>query len=428
MVGFQPLPTTLASWLEYISAQHPQAIAMGLARARTVAERLGIRASGPVITVGGTNGKGSTCAYLERILATAGYRVAKYSSPHLQRFNERVRVNLAEVTDSELMEAFAAVEAARHAGETIALTYFEFATLAAFWLFQSAQLDVWVVEVGMGGRLDTVNILAADVAIVVSVDLDHMEFLGPDRESIGFEKAGIFRAGRPAIIGDPNPPVRLLEHARDIGALALTIGHEFGFERQEKQWSFHSPRGRRHSLPVPALRGPYQLANASCALAALDALADRLPVAQQEIKRGLLEVELPGRLQVLPGRPTLVLDVAHNPHAARVLADALGTMGFYEQTFAVFGMMADKDIASVIQTLSGRVDHWLTVDLPVARAANALALADAIVKAAQAAATPYASVAAALGAAEARAGPNDRILVFGSFHVVGAALDALGRR
>jgi dihydrofolate synthase / folylpolyglutamate synthase len=416
---------SLGDWLDYISRQHPEAISMGLARSQTVAARMGIRIDCPVITVGGTNGKGSTCAYLERILATAGYRVGKYSSPHLQRYNERIRLDLSEASDASIVEGFNAVEAARHHDERIDLTYFEFATLAALWMFQHAALNVLILEVGMGGRLDTVNIIDPDVAIVVSVDLDHQEFLGPDREAIAYEKAGIFRPGRPAIFGEANVPHTLRDHAARIGAQLLVLGQDFGYRKQEQQWQFFAPRSQRHSLPMPALRGPYQVANAACALAALDSLAQQLPLSNQEVKRGLLEVELPGRLQVLPGRPSIVLDVAHNPHAARVLADALGTMGFYENTYAVFGMMKDKDIAAVIDILAHRIDHWFTVDLALPRAATSVAIATLLEQRGQQNVRPFASVAAALQHARSAAGSNDRILVFGSFHVVGAALDAL---
>lgn len=418
-------PQSLPAWLDYVSAQHPLSIAMGLERAQVVAQRLGLKITCPVITVGGTNGKGSTCAYLERILATAGYRVGKYTSPHLQRYNERVRIALAEATDDQLCQGFAAVEAARTTSEPVQLTYFEFGTLAALWLFQRAKLDVLILEVGMGGRLDTINIVDADVAVVVSVDIDHQEFLGPDRETISFEKAGIYRAGRPAIFGEVNVPKRLQEHATAIGAPLQVIGKDFGFQRQEGQWRYWSARGRKHSLPMPALRGPYQLGNASCALAALDALADRLPVALQEIKRGLLEVELAGRMQVLPGRPTLVLDVAHNPHAARVMAEALGGMGFYENTIAVFGMMKDKDIDAVIEIVKHRIDHWYVVDLPLPRAASSSQLQERCRTLGATSCKAFATVASALGEARAAAGVNDRILIFGSFHTVGAALDAL---
>ncbi len=294
-----------------------------------------------VVTVGGTNGKGSTCAMLERILLEAGYRVGCYTSPHLLRYNERVRLQGEDADDETLVASFERVESAR--GGT-PLTYFEFGTLAALDVFVRAKVEAMVLEVGLGGRLDAVNIVDADCAIVASVDIDHQDWLGGDRESIGFEKAGIFRAGRPAIFGDLDAPARLLEHARAIGADLQVLGRDFRIEAGERQWDFVGRRGAKHALPIPALRGRWQLRNAAAAIAALDELGERVPVSMGEIKRGLALVRLPGRLQTLPGRPAIVLDVAHNPHAARALADALGEMGFFENTFAVFAMLGDKDI------------------------------------------------------------------------------------
>ena len=379
------------------------------------------------ITVGGTNGKGSTCAILERILASAGYSIGCYSSPHLLRYNERVRIGLKPVDDGALCDAFAAVEKAR--GTDTGLTYFEFGTLAAFWLFQRANLDVAILEVGLGGRLDAVNIVDADCAIVVSVDLDHQAFLGNTREAIGFEKAGIYRSGRPAIFGDTDPPYSLLEHATRIGADMQVLGRDFSFTRMEQQWQFKGRRGNHHALPFPALRGSYQLKNASAALAALDELRDRVPVGQGDIRRGLLEVELPGRLQVIPGRPSVVLDVAHNPHAARVLEDALGTMGFFENTLAVFGMLKDKDIDGVIDIIKGRIDRWYVATLAGERGASAQQLFDKL--AAQGVADRvkrYASIASAFEAARGEASQNDRILVFGSFYTVADVLQIITER
>ncbi|HET9471262.1 MAG TPA: folylpolyglutamate synthase/dihydrofolate synthase family protein, partial [Usitatibacter sp.] len=266
-----------------------------------------------MITVAGTNGKGSTCALIEAILLEAGYRVGTYTSPHILRYNERVRIQGAEAEDAALVEAFERVEAARG---TTPLTYFEFGTLAALAMFRDAKLDAMVLEVGLGGRLDAVNIVDADCAIVVTVDLDHQALLGNDRESIGFEKAGIFRAGRPAIFGDTNPPARLAGHAQAIGADLQVFGRDFRIEASERQWDFIGRRSTRRALPIPALRGRWQLKNAATALAALDEVAQRLPLSVGEVKRGLAGVRLAGRLQSLPGRPAIVLDVAHNPHAA----------------------------------------------------------------------------------------------------------------
>ncbi|HUL94522.1 MAG TPA: bifunctional tetrahydrofolate synthase/dihydrofolate synthase [Usitatibacter sp.] len=421
-------PRSLDDWLAYISAQHPSTIALGLDRVRSVIPaEAGIqpKPAKVVITVGGTNGKGSTCAILERILLEAGYRVGLYTSPHLLRYNERVRVQGEEASDAALVESFERVEAAR--GHT-PLTYFEFGTLAALDIFGRAKLDALILEVGLGGRLDAVNIVDADVAAVVSVDLDHQAYLGNDRESIGFEKAGIYRAGRPAICGDANPPKRLVEHAESIGADLLLIGRDFRYEAHDRQWDFIGRHGAKRALPMPALRGRWQLANASVALAALDELrgASALPVSLGEVKRALATVTLPARLQVLPGRPSIVLDVAHNPHAARALADGLGDMGFYERTFAVFAMLGDKDIGGVIDAMKGRIDDWYVSAAVADRAAPVQRVAELLAERGLAGHTrSFATVEAALAEARRNAGPNDRIIVFGSFHTVAEAMSSV---
>jgi dihydrofolate synthase / folylpolyglutamate synthase len=423
---------TLDEWLAFIERQHAQPIALGLDRVRGVSQALRQTSNCPVILVGGTNGKGSTCAMLERILLSAGYRVGLYTSPHLIRYNERVRIDGLAVDNDALCQGFARVEAARHVGKVshggTPLTYFEFGTLSAWEVFSAQPLDAIILEVGLGGRLDATNLYDPDVAIVTGVALDHVDYLGPTREDIGYEKAGIFRAGRPAICGDAQPPQRLLDHAEAIGAELQIMGRDFGFERQEGQWQFHGRQGRRSGLAFPALRGDRQLDNASCALAALDALRPRLPVAMQDIRRGLAEVELTGRFQVLPGRPTVVLDVAHNPQAAQVLADNLGGMSFHPRTWAVFGMMRDKDIAGVVVALRQRVDHWLLATLDSPRAATADELAAILVEAGISGPLPtFASAAAAFAAARERAGEDDRILAFGSFLTVADVLRAMGR-
>ncbi len=417
-------PRTLDGWLEFISAQHPATIALGLDRVREVSGRLVTPAKAgaqlpPVITVGGTNGKGSTCAFLEAILSEAGYRTGLYTSPHLLRYNERVRIGLEEVADEPLAAAFERVERAR--GDT-QLTYFEFGTLAALDVFATAGVEVAILEVGLGGRLDAVNIVDADVAIVVSVDLDHQSYLGNDRDSIGFEKAGIFRSGRPAIFGDADPPAKLVAHAQAIGAELQLLGRDFRYEASERQWDFIGKRGAHRALPWPALRGRWQLKNASSALAALDEVADRLPVSLGEIKKGLATVRLPGRMQALPGRPSVVLDVAHNPHAARALADGLGDMGYAANTFAVFAMLADKDIGGVIDAMRGRIDRWYVAAAAADRAAPVQKVQEALAARGLAQATrAFVSVRAALDAARSDAGPDDRIVVFGSFLTVAEA-------
>ncbi len=413
---------SLDDWLAYISAQHPAVIALGLDRVQEVWRRMGLAAPAVTITVGGTNGKGSTCAMLEAILQEAGYRIGLYTSPHLLRYNERVRVAGAPLGDDPLVEGFEAVEAARAATP---LTYFEFATLAALAAFATARVEAAILEVGLGGRLDAVNIIDADCAIVASVDLDHQAYLGNDRESIGFEKAGIFRAGRPAIFGDVDPPDSLVNHAVAIGARLQVLGRDFRFEAQERQWDFLGLHRARRALPIPALRGRWQLKNASSALAALDELFDRLPVSAGEVKRGLVGVSLRGRLQSLPGRPAVVLDVAHNPQAARSLASGLGDMGFFENTFAVFGILADKDVAGVVDAVAHRIDRWL-VAAPASERAASAAEVTRVLESRGASSRSFATIAAALDEARREAGPNDRIVVFGSFYTVADALRSAG--
>ncbi|MFS0754696.1 bifunctional tetrahydrofolate synthase/dihydrofolate synthase [Noviherbaspirillum sp. 1P10PC] len=424
------LPTTLPDWLSRLEAMHPKAIDMGLERVARVRDALGLRFDCPVITVGGTNGKGSTCAMLESILLQAGYRVGLYTSPHLVHFNERARMNGEIVDDATLVEQFQAVEAAR--GD-VSLTYFEFTTLAILRLFAQAGLDAAILEVGLGGRLDAVNVIDADVAIVTSVDIDHTEYLGVTREQIGFEKAGIFRSGRPAICSDPVPPESLKKHAEDIGADLWLLGRDFNYSGDKQQWNYGGRNMRRNALGYPGLRGANQLLNACAALAALEALRDRLPLGAQEVRSGLAMVELPGRFQVLPGRPTVVLDVAHNPHAAGALAQNLGNMGFHPYTFAVFGAMSDKDIDGIISHMKPHIDHWCVTDLPLPRAASAASIAEKLSEAgvqgagaldAEHSILTFASPEEAYANARSRAGENDRIAVFGSFLTVAGVIAA----
>ncbi len=421
---------TLDQWLSRLESLHPKAIDMGLERVSAVAARLGLVFDCPVITVGGTNGKGSTCAMLESMLLQGGYRVGLYTSPHLLRFNERARINGLPAGDEDFCRAFAQVEAVR--GD-VSLTYFEFTTLAIMKLFAGAGLDAVILEVGLGGRLDAVNIIDADVAIVTSVDLDHMDYLGDTREKIGVEKAGIFRPGRTAICSDPSPPATLVEHATAIGADLWLFGRDFNYAGDRQQWNYGGRSMRRNSLAYPSLRGANQLLNASAALAALEALRDRLPLGAQEVRSGLVLVELPARFQVLPGRPAVILDVAHNPHAAATLAQNLDNMGFYPYTYAVFGAMADKDIAGILAHLKDRIDHWYLCDLPLPRAASTAMLTDALRAAgieargdagAERSVLSFASPAEAYAEARKHAGENDRIAVFGSFLTVAGVMSA----
>lgn len=426
----QNSPVTLADWLAQLETLHPKAIDLGLDRVSQVRDRLAIAFDCPVITVGGTNGKGSTCAMLESMLLQAGYKVGLYTSPHLLHFNERARIGGEAAADAALVEQFAAVEAAR--GD-VSLTYFEFTTLAILRLFAQAGLDAVILEVGLGGRLDAVNIIDADVSIVTSVDIDHQEYLGDTREQIGFEKAGIFRAGRAAICSDPVPPNSLVAHAEAIGADLWLVGRDFNYSGDKQQWNYGGRSQRRNSLGYPSLRGANQLLNACAALAALEVLRLRLPVGAQEVRNGLVLVDLPGRFQVLPGRPAVVLDVAHNPHAAATLAQNLGNMGFHRFTYAVFGAMQDKDIDGVIAHLKGCVDHWCLTDLPLPRAASADVIKTRLLAAgvapgagadAESSVACFATPAEAFANALNRADENDRIVVFGSFLTVAGVMEA----
>jgi dihydrofolate synthase/folylpolyglutamate synthase len=423
------LPTTLPAWLALLESRHAEThIDMGLDRVRAVKERMQLAFACPVIMVAGTNGKGSTCAMLEAVLLQSGYRVGLYIKPHFLDFNERARINGDMATDEALVAAFDFVEKSR--AETD-LTYFEFTTLAIMHLISKAGVDVAILEVGLGGRLDAVNVIDADVSIVTSIDIDHKDYLGDTREEIGFEKAGIFRPGKPAICSDPVPPQSLIEHAETIGADLWLLGRDFNYQGDQQQWAFAGRSQRRNSLAYPALRGANQLLNASAALAALEALRMRLPVGAQEVRAGLAMVELPGRFQVLAGRPTTVLDVAHNPHAAAALAQNLGNMGFHRYTYAVFGIMQDKDIEAVIEHVAPLVDHWCLTTLASKRTADVQELAALVESKKPAGVKPdefsvktFADPAAAFADATSRAGQDDRIVVFGSFYTVAGVMAA----
>ncbi|HWW70932.1 MAG TPA: bifunctional tetrahydrofolate synthase/dihydrofolate synthase [Duganella sp.] len=420
------LPTTLPAWLALLEARHAETVInMGLDRVLAVKERLQLSFSCPVIMVAGTNGKGSTCAMLESVLLRAGYKVGLYIKPHFLDFNERARINGELASDAVLVDAFNAVEAAR--GDT-ALTYFEFTTLAIMKLLAGAGMDVVILEVGLGGRLDAVNIVDADVAIVTSVDIDHTDYLGDTREKIGFEKAGIFRPGKTAICSDPVPPQSLIDHANAIGADLWLMGRDFNYSGDKQQWNYGGRSQRRNSLAYPSLRGANQILNATAVLAALEALKLELPVGAQEVRTGLVTVELPGRFQVLPGRPAVILDVAHNPHAASALNQNLGNMGFHPYTYAVFGSMHDKDIDGVIAAMSEHVDHWCLATLPSPRAASASELAAKVQivqpEKSERTINIFDDPAAAYANAVSRAGENDRIVVFGSFLTVAGVMAA----
>ena len=420
------LPNTLPDWLSYLDHMHPKAMDLSLERTVELRRRLRLDFECPVIVVAGTNGKGSTCAMLEAIAHHAGYRVGLYQKPELVHFEERCRVNGAAVSAAALLPHFEAVE---HARGDITLTKFEFTTLAIARLLLLEKLDLVILEVGLGGRFDSVNAFDADCAVITSIALDHMEYLGPDRESIGFEKAHVMRPGKPAIVSDPVPPQSVLDHGARIAADLWLVGRDFNHSGDRQQWNW-SGRGRRYSgMAYPGLRGANQLLNASGAIAALESLRDRLPVSAQAVRTGLALVELPGRFQIIPGQPAIVLDVAHNPQAAAVLAQNLDAMGFFPRTYAVFGAMRDKDIAAVLAHLAPLVDAWYFCDLPTVRAATAAELAGMAPAAGHAVAIHQrATPSAALAAAMAGADPADRIVVFGSFYTVGGVLkDGLPR-
>ncbi|MBP6623228.1 MAG: bifunctional tetrahydrofolate synthase/dihydrofolate synthase, partial [Alcaligenes sp.] len=352
--------SSLSDWLSYLETLHPSAIDLGLGRIREVAERLNLKLDSVVITVGGTNGKGSTCAMLEAILLAAAYKVGVYASPHLVRYNERIRLNGEMADDAQITAQFARIDAAR--GE-LTLTYFEFSTLAALLLFQEQRVDVAVLEVGLGGRLDAVNIIDADCSVITSIDIDHAEYLGNTREQVAWEKAHIFRKDRPAICADPIPPQTMLDYAEEVGAQLWLFGKDFNYSGDRQQWAYGGRNQRRAALAYPALRGANQLLNASAALAALESLHPRLAVPAQAVRAGLLRAQMPGRFQIQPGLPCIIFDVAHNPHAAAALAQNLDNMPAYPKTIAVVGMYKDKDVDGVIARMATRIDHWMCASL-----------------------------------------------------------------
>jgi len=418
---------TLPDWLDYQQHLHTRGIDLGLDRVREVWQRMGAPQPAPVvITVGGTNGKGSTVAFLEAMLRAGGMRVGAYTSPHILRYNERVRINGADAEDEALVAAFERIETARGADskEHVPLTYFEFGTLAAFDLFAGSNLDVALLEVGLGGRLDAVNIVDADAAIVTTVDLDHMEYLGNDRESIGREKAGIFRSRTPAIVGEGDPPQSLLDEATRIGARVLRAGREYTAQVQGDRWIWRSGETVLE-LPAPVLTAPSQIGNAAAAIAALHALRDRLGWNAQAIRKGAHEAKAAGRLQRIAENPQVIVDVAHNPQAARELARWLDANPVPGKTHAVFGALGDKDVAGIVQALDTCIAHWhlagLENDSP--RGLPVAELAQRVRESAPGASIgEHAGVRSALDAAREKALAQDRILVFGSFFVVAAAL------
>ncbi len=422
---------TLQDWLAHCERLHPKSIDMTLDRVEQVRDRLGLHFEVPVITVAGTNGKGSTCAMLESIALQAGYRVGLYIKPHFVHFEERCRVGGASVEAASLLPHFEAVEAAR--GD-LTLTYFEFTTLAILRRLSQEPLDLVILEVGLGGRLDAVNAIDADVAVITSIDLDHMEYLGPDRESIGREKAGILRAGRPAICSDPMPPASIAAEAARLGVDLRQSGRDFSFEGDRQQWRWQGRERRYAGMAYPALRGVNQLLNAAGVLAAFEVLHQQLPLSAQAVRNGLAMVDLPGRFQVLAGQPAVILDVAHNPHAIAALAQNLDQLGFSSKTRAVFGAMGDKALDEVLARIAPWIDEWHFTDLPTPRAARAADLAarwQALVSSGAAKPPPgctaqsHGDPFAALQHCKAVSEATDRIVVFGSFFTVGGVMAGL---
>jgi dihydrofolate synthase/folylpolyglutamate synthase len=405
----------LADWLSHLESLHPKTIALGLDRVAEVKHRLELAPAFPVVIVGGTNGKGSVCAMLESMLHAAGYKVGCYTSPHLLRYNERVRIAKQQAGDAELCASFEAIE---HARGDIALTYFEFGTLAAMQCFIAHGVDVAILEVGLGGRLDAVNVFDADCAVVTSVDIDHVDYLGETREQIAYEKAGIFRPGKVAICADNDVPAVLREHAQQIGAELWCIGESFGPRTHQGQWDYFGVQGARTALPYPALRGAFQLQNASAVLAVLDALKDRLPMSMEGVRRGLVEVELAGRFQFLPGKPQWILDVAHNPHAARSLAQNLADLP-PARTFALIAMLQDKDMTGVVRALDAQVDVWLVAGIDAPRGSASAALVQVLRQLpVRGEIIDCISIESAVNEASKWAGDNDRIAALGSFYTV----------
>ncbi|SFF06237.1 bifunctional tetrahydrofolate synthase/dihydrofolate synthase [Nitrosomonas sp. Nm166] len=416
---------SLADWLIYLEALHPKTIEMGLDRVNKVKLKLGLAPSFPVIIVGGTNGKGSVCAMLESILFCTGYKVGCYTSPHLLHYNERIRINKKEIDDETLCQIFEQINTARKDCQT-SLTFFEFGTLAAMCIFIKAQIDVAILEVGLGGRLDAVNVFDADCSIVTSIDLDHIEYLGDTREKIGFEKAAIFRKNKPAICSETELPDSVNQQVKSIGANFFQYTKEFGFSKKNGQWDFWGPKGWRYSLPLPALRGEKQLQNASTCLAALDILNEVLPVSMNDVRLGLLEAVIPARFQVISTQPMIILDVAHNPSAASVLSGNLAATKPIGKTYGIFAMLKDKDIAGVVKALRNDIDCWLVSTVHSARTATVDYLINEIHNAGvvneKNIVYQFSDCAAALVFACEQATKNDRICVFGSFYTVSDVL------
>jgi dihydrofolate synthase/folylpolyglutamate synthase len=417
-ITHRPRFSRLADWLTWQESLHGAEIELGLERCRAVYERMGLGKPPPyiVVSVAGTNGKGSSVALLDAILSAAGYRVGRYTSPHLVQYNERIQIAGFPAGDEAICAAFDHID--HHRGD-ISLTYFEFGTLAALDIFSRAAIDIALLEVGLGGRLDAVNILDADVALAATIDIDHVEWLGPDRESIGREKAGIFRAGRPAICSDPQPPASLVQYADQIGARLALLDRDYGWEKTARGWTWWSRDQRLPDLPPPRLHGEFQFQNAAGVLMALEILRDRCPVSRTAVDQGLCRVSLSGRFQVFPGPVTWILDVAHNPQSVRVLAETLRSQPCAGRTHFLLGMLRDKDIRGVFQIMSGLASHWHLTTLPGRRGTTSEFLYEQWLAAGGGAAVSlYTDVEAAYTWIQQLAVAGDRVLVFGSFLTV----------
>lgn len=415
---------SLQDWLDWQQRLHPKSIDLDLGRVRQVLARMGLgRPADVVLTIGGTNGKGSVVAYLDAILRQAGFAVGTFTSPHLVHYRERIRTGGVPVADADLMAAFGRIDEAR--GDT-SLTFFEWNALAAFSILERAGVDVAVLEVGLGGRLDAVNVVDADVAAIVSVGLDHCEWLGATLEEIGREKAGIFRRGRPAVFGNRQMPWSVAAAATEAGARLKRLGIDFDFVERPDGWDYVGTGSRRRELPLPSLGGAAQLGNAATALAVIEAAEPGLLVPDDAVRAGLARARLAGRFQVVAGTPEWILDVAHNPDAARVLARSLGMRACRGRTVGVCGMLADKDVEAVARVMSPRIDAWIAVGIDAPRGLDAATLAARLGPAIGSEASRAHDVAAGLEKARGLVRDGDRVVVFGSFHTVGPALEWLG--
>lgn len=413
MQAAPPKGAALTTWLDFLLANHPTEIDMGLARVSAVAARLGLDHLGDtkVVTVAGTNGKGTTCAMIEAALRLSGQTVGVYSSPHLLNYNERVRINGVDATDAALVEAFEAIELAR---AEISLTFFEYATLAGLYLFHAAKLDVVLLEVGLGGRLDATNLIDADIAVVTSIDLDHQEYLGDTRELVAAEKAGIFRANRPAIVGEADCPESLIQVAYNTGALLYRVGKDFSYQCNEQNWHYQGKQFNLSELPLPFLPQP----NAATVIAVLEHLCPN--ISAEVVAKAIGETQLAGRLEHLSQSPKVIVDVAHNPHAARYLKSRLAAMP-KGRLFALCGMLKDKDMRSVLQELATDVNAWFLCDLSGERGASAQELNAMMPQGAKT--QLFTQMQDAWQAIKAQLQADDIVIVFGSFYTVAGFKD-----